>query len=133
MTLVEVIGGLALLATLLVALLLARGRFTHQAALADRRLAAIGAADALLTSWHQDPASLMRGGSGTIAGNDDLFWRTHIVDSPAVNQLDAQVVRLEILDNRQQILTSVEFVADSNLAKAVNLQQTIRKRAKAKR
>lgn len=129
MTLVEVIGGLALLATLLVALLLARGRYTHQAALADRRLVAVAAADQLLTSWHQDPSTLVRGGVGTI---DGLGWRTQLVNNPGVNALDAQVVRLEILDNRQKILTSVEFVTETGSARTVNLQQPTRKRTKTK-
>jgi len=112
-----------------VALLLAKGRYTHQAALADRRLAAVAAADELLTLWHQDPSTLVRGGAGIIEG---LNWRTQLVNNPAVNALDAQVVRLEILDRRQQIITSVEFLADTGAARGVNLQQTIRKRSKTK-
>ena len=62
MTLVEVVGGLALLATLLVAALLAQGRYMRQAASADRRLQAVTAADALLTSWRLDPRSLPHSG-----------------------------------------------------------------------
>ena len=41
MTLIEVVGGMGLLATLLVAVLLAKGRYTHQAAIADRRVLAV--------------------------------------------------------------------------------------------
>src|SRR3954453_12241352 len=77
MTLVEVVGALGLLATLLVALLLARVRYTHQAALAERRLQAVAAAEALLATWHQDPRSLPRAGGGMLAGEGQRSWRAH--------------------------------------------------------
>src|SRR3954452_23578105 len=93
MTLVEVVGGLALLATLLVGVLLAQGRYTRQAAAADRRLHAIAAADALLTSWRLDPHSLPRSGTGVVAGDSQLTWRTQTVLNPSVNELEAEVVR----------------------------------------
>ena len=139
MTLVEVVGGLALLATLLVAMLLAKGRYIRQSALADRRLAAVAAADALLTAWHQDASSLARTGAGPISGDDGLSWRTRIVANPAVKELDAQVVRLEILDDRptaaaNPVLTSVEFLVDASTAKTVHLDLTraVGKRARSK-
>jgi hypothetical protein len=122
MTLVEVVGALGLLATLLVALLLARARYTHQAALAQRRLQAVAAADALLATWHQDPRSLPRAGSGAVGGEGQLSWRTQRVVSPAVNDMGAAVVRLEILDDRVEavnsVIASVEFVVDQELAAA---------------
>jgi hypothetical protein len=121
MTLVEVVGALGLLATLLVALLLARARYTHQAALAQRRLQAVAGADALLAAWHQDPRSLPRAGSGMLAGEWQFSWRTQRVASAAVNDMGAAVVRLEILDDRAEaaanpVITSVEFVVDQETA-----------------
>jgi len=120
MTLVEVVGALGLLATLLVALLLARVRYTHQAALAERRLQAVAAAEALLATWHQDPRSLPRAGSGAVPGERQFSWRTQSVPSPAVNELGAATVRLEILDDRPEapanpVITSVEFVVDQEI------------------
>ena len=67
MTLIEVVGGLALLGTLLVAVLLAKAKYTRQAATADRKLQAVAAADELLTAWRQDPNALPRDGSGPVA------------------------------------------------------------------
>jgi hypothetical protein len=124
MTLVEVIGGLALLATLLVAMLLAKGRYTRQAATADRRLQAVAAADALLTGWHQDATSLSGARAGVVPGDAGLAWRTLVVPNAAINALDARVVRLEIVDNRPHaalnpVLTSVEFVIDADAPHAV--------------
>src|SRR5687767_11024896 len=79
MTLVEVVGALALLGVLLVGTLLAKARSTRQAALADRRLEAVAAADALLTAWRRDPQSLARSGGGRVSGEADLSWRTRTV------------------------------------------------------
>jgi hypothetical protein len=121
MTLVEVVGGLGLLATLLVALLLAKARYTRQAAAADRRLQAVAAADALLAGWHQDPRSLVRAGGGAVAGGGEFSWRTQRVDNAAVSEMGAAVVRLEILDERPEavaadrVITSVEFVVDQEV------------------
>lgn len=116
MTLVEVVGGLALLATLLVGILLARGRFAHQMRSADRRLAAVAAADRILTAWHQDPRAFPRSGAGSVAGDAQMSWRTQVVPNAPLNDLGAQVVRLDIFDERPQgaagsdLLTSVETV-----------------------
>ena len=124
MTLVEVVGGLGLLATLLVALLLAKARYTHQAAAADRRLQAVAAADALLAGWHQEPRSLVRAGSGVVVGGGEFSWRTEGVVNGSVAELGAAVVRLEILDERSEaaadrVITSVEFVVDREKPVAV--------------
>jgi hypothetical protein len=120
MTLVEVVGALGLLATLLVALLLARVRYTHQAALAERRLQAVAAAEALLATWHQDPRSLPRAGGGAVAGERQFLWRTQSALNGPVNELGAAVVRLEILDDRPEapatpVITSVEFIVDQEM------------------
>src|SRR4051812_8008804 len=79
MTLIEVVGGLALLGTLLVGVLLAKAKFTRQAATADRKLQAVSAADELLVAWRQDPLALPRDGVGTVpggGGDRQLSWRT---------------------------------------------------------
>src|SRR4051812_22873145 len=100
MTLVEVVAALAMLGTLLVAVLLARAAYVRQAAAADRRLQAIAAADALLAAWHRDPASLPRGGSGVVAGDGQFSWRTRAVANPDAAALGAETLRLEVLDDR---------------------------------
>src|SRR4051794_8506660 len=79
MTLVEVVAALALLGTLLAAVLVVRVRYARQSAAAERRLQAVAAADALLSAWHRDPRSLPRFGSGQVAGDAQLAWRTAVV------------------------------------------------------
>jgi hypothetical protein len=114
MTLIEVVGGLALLGTLLVAVLLAKAKFTRQAATADRKLQAVAAADELLTAWRQDAHALPRDGSGPIAGDRQLSWRTRSVANADVAALGAQTVRLEVLDDRVAgaVLAAVEIVVE---------------------
>jgi type II secretory pathway pseudopilin PulG len=123
MTLVEVVGALALLGTLLVATLLAKARYTRQAASADRRLQAVAAADEMLTGWRRDPQSLDRSGAGRVPGDVELSWRTQVVPDPVTKELGATVVRLEIFEDRaaaaaSPLVTSVEFLVDPEPAPA---------------
>ena len=117
MTLVEVVAGLALLGSVLVAMLLARAGYMRQAARANRRLEAVAAADALLAAWHRDPAILHPGSGGTVAGEGQLAWRTRLVPSAEADSLGARVVRLEMLDERSAtspppVLATVEFLVE---------------------
>jgi hypothetical protein len=84
----------------LVAMLLARAGYMRQTARANRRLEAVAAADALLTAWHRDPATLHPGSGGPVAGDGQLAWRTRLVASAEAESLGARVVRLEVLDER---------------------------------
>ena len=113
MTLVEVVAGLALLGSLLVGLLLAKARYTRQSAIADRRLQAIAAADSILSTWHRDPKTLARSGSGTVSDDASLLWRSYVLANPPAEDLGGQVVRLEIIDSRNaQMLVGVDYVAE---------------------
>jgi type II secretory pathway pseudopilin PulG len=114
MTLIEVVGGLALLGTLLVAVLLAKAKFTRQVATADRKLQAVAAADELLTAWRQDANALPRDGAGPVAGDRQFSWRTRTVANPEIAALGAQTVRLEVLDDRAAgaVLATVEVVVE---------------------
>jgi hypothetical protein len=115
MTLLEVVAGLALLASLLAALVMAKARYARQAAAADRRVEAVAAADALLAGWHQDPRSLPRdfSGSGAVPGDRRLAWQMRPVANAGVEELGGRVVRLEVLDERlapPPVLVAVETV-----------------------
>lgn len=109
-TLIEVLGGLALLGALLVAILYAQTRYTRQAATADRRLRAVAAADALLVQWWREPERFPASSSGEIAEDDRFTWRTRRVHSDGLQNLDAQVVRLEIYDQQHTSLVVVDVV-----------------------
>ncbi|MCC7409230.1 MAG: prepilin-type N-terminal cleavage/methylation domain-containing protein [Phycisphaeraceae bacterium] len=126
LTLVEVLGSLVLVATLLAGVLAAQANATRQAATANRRLEAADAADELLTRWWRtvgsktssipqtqpshtestapmtpaDPASSFPIESTGKLEQQALRWRTHVIEHPDVEAIGGQVVRLEILDER---------------------------------
>jgi type II secretory pathway pseudopilin PulG len=100
-TLIELLVGLVVLGVLLVAVSTARARFLRQWGDAERRLAAVHAADALLAKWMQGPpAAIPLSGAGTLEGVADHRWRTHIVRDSTAASVGAIVLRLEIVDRR---------------------------------
>jgi len=98
MTLVEVLAGLALLGTLLVAILLAKGRATLQQVRAERRLAAAAAADRLLTLWWKDLDRFPRHGQGYVDGRDGFTWRTRVLTYRSIKPVTVQVVRVDLFE-----------------------------------
>ena len=114
MTLVEVVAGLALLGSVLVALLLARAAYLRQWARADRQLQAVAAADELLTVWHRSrhrcnpkasglfPATTSwHGGPGLFLGRSRRAGRT----GRALGSFGRALVA-----NASPVLATVDFV-----------------------
>src|SRR4051794_41700165 len=78
-TLIEVVAGLVILATVLASVTIARGRMLRQWAEADRKLAATRAADAMIAQWVADSDLAAPVASrGAVAGVEDCAWRTQI-------------------------------------------------------
>lgn len=111
-TLIEVLGGLTLLATLVVALVAIEARYTRQWAESGRRLDAVKAADALLTDWWKRLDDFPRDESGDVPGTAHLRWRTIVVDKEVIPELACQKVRLEIVDRNvaDRALVAVELL-----------------------
>ena len=99
MTLVEVTLALVILATLLVYMTMARARYLHQSALAERKLRAVAAADGLLAQWWSDPDQLPTDATGAIPTDPQLTWRTTTNQSDDAKTLGTRVVCLEVVDN----------------------------------
>jgi type II secretory pathway pseudopilin PulG len=98
-TLIEILAGVVILGTLLVSVAIARGRFLRQTAEADRRLAAIREADALLATWMSGPPqNVPVGKDGVLDPAHNLTFRTRAIGDPDAARLGAIVVRLEVLD-----------------------------------
>jgi hypothetical protein len=74
----------------------ARDHVARQQVRADRRLAAVAAADALLADWLRDPATFPRAGTGPVPGHPDLAWTTRLMPNPTAEALGGQAVRLEV-------------------------------------
>ena len=82
LTLIEVVAALALMATLLVAVLTIRSGLTRRRASADRRLRAVAAADGLLTTWWADPTTFPVDRSGPVPADPALGWSTRVLPNP---------------------------------------------------
>src|SRR5687768_12235907 len=98
MTLIEVVAGLALMATLLVALLQAKVGHARQTNVAERKLAAVAIADRLLSEWWRAPEKFPIETTGRVRSDPRFAWRTALVPNPTTERLDMDVVRLEIID-----------------------------------
>ncbi len=111
-TLIEVLAGLVILSTLLVALAIARGRFLRQWAQADHRIAAAHAADHLLETWLSgSPQAVPISAFGTTDDGKNDVWSTQVLSSPAAESVGAIIVRLKVLDpSVNQTLSSIDFV-----------------------
>lgn len=115
LTLVEVMASIALLGTLLVGIVMAKSRHTHQWSKAQRKLQAVQAADSMLSSWWADARSIPREGEGQIQATQPLRWTTRVIASPHARALRTQVVRLEIFDSEltagdPQAIASVDLL-----------------------
>lgn len=113
MTLIEVVVGLALLGSLLVSLLLAKVRLSHQRIEAENRLMAIRAADDLLSEWSAQGTRIPRQSTGRAGPGDQFRWSTHVIRNQRVQDMSLQVVRLELTDDEatnHRALASVELL-----------------------
>jgi len=101
LTLIEVVAGLALMATVLVGILEAGGRHVRQIKRARRQLAAATEADRLLTGMIGNFEQLPDNNAGTECG-DGLMWRTRLMENREAREtMNIAIVRLEIFDPRQ--------------------------------
>ena len=108
-SLLEVLAALAILATLLAGLLIAKGRATRQEELAQRRLRGIAAANALMEQWWQTGGLPATGTSGMVPGDPELVWSTHVT-AKAGNSVSFDSVRLEVTGgNDRQVLAHVDW------------------------
>lgn len=96
LTLIEVVAALAILGTLLVGVVLAKSRHTHQRARAEVVSQATHAADVMLEQWWQSGRGVPAESQGVLESSGVLTWRTRVLSDPLPNKVAVQVVRLEI-------------------------------------
>jgi len=106
-TLVEVLGALVLLGVLVASMMSARTLYHRQSVAAQRKQAAVTAADKLLTSWWGDLEKFPTGSQGGVPGDSQLRWRTSIISQPQLEPLRVKVVRLEILSPINAVVPAV--------------------------
>lgn len=113
-TLIEVVVGLALMASVLVASLLAFSAHSRQRALASAKRQAVITADQLLQQLSVRRGGIPPTGRGLVAGRVDWFWRTDLVGTTAPAGIPMRVIRFQIVrqngDGSSTSLASVEVV-----------------------
>ena len=111
-TLVEVVAGLVLAATLLVAMITAFRVHRRQMVRAVRDRAALLEAESLLASWHG--SEIPRQASGwLVSGNQRWFWKTRPIQRYALGEgLFVESVRFEMFDTdrRGRSVVTVELL-----------------------
>ncbi len=110
-TLVEALAGTVLLGTILVSILIARGRLRIQASLAEDRIAACAVMDELLNSWWPDGRELQADTTGEVPGKTGWRWKTETMHRPGLEQLAAKVVAVELFSpNKKSPAARVELL-----------------------
>ena len=116
-TLLEVLLGLAILATLLASVIVARGRFIRQWADADRRLRMIDAADRLMGQLSNDSPEQLDHASGSIPELADCQWQTHLLNDASAAAIGAYKFQLQMVDTRNSFApVRVEFLIHNRRA-----------------
>ena len=117
-TLVEVVVGLTLMASVLVGSLISFSAHQRQLRSAESKLAAVSIADDLLSRLSGSRGGVPRAARGTIAGRPGWYWQTRIVGVAAPAGIPLQVIRLEVIeiraDRTARLLTHVDVVESSS-------------------
>lgn len=97
MTLVEVVAGMTLLASLATGMLLAYGAHQKQLRRAEQRIDAIDVADKLLARWYSGNETLPRNRRGRVfAEQEPWIWKTQTIEVAAVGSMPVERIRVEI-------------------------------------
>ncbi len=113
-TLVEVLVGVTLMATMLVGSLLAFAAHRKQQRFADQKLRAVALADSLLDQLSHRPGGIPSTGRGPVASSPGWYWQTSPVRAIAPSRIPLTVIRFEIVgrspDGSAKSLVNVELV-----------------------
>jgi len=98
-----------ILGTLLVSITIARGRFVRQRALAEQKLAAASAVDALVSKWMAgDTAAIPLPAAGSLDGIPNHTWHTRTLENKP--DLNASIIRLEVSNPSNQIVLTLDLL-----------------------
>lgn len=115
MTLIEVVAGLALMGTLVAAMLTAKSRFNGQYQHAQRVLASVDALDKLLAEQWPALSMIEQPEHGVFESPKNMVWRAYVVDSQAAADWHCRVIRVEVRDrlngSANETLASIDLWA----------------------
>src|SRR5215204_1556207 len=123
-TLIEALAGLVVLGTLLVSITIARGRFVRQRALAEQKIAASTAVDALVSKWMAANGSAIPiSAAGGLDGLPRHTWRTRVIENKP--DLHASIVRLQVTNESNATVLTLDLLRhdDRRALKTVEARQ----------
>jgi prepilin-type N-terminal cleavage/methylation domain-containing protein len=114
-TLIEVVVGLVLMATLIAASMTTLASHKHSLLVAKQTLEANGVADRLLTNWYDLRQSVPVPAQGFVDADAQWRWQTQSIGSTSVCGIPVQIIRLDVLGrigsrNELRILCSIEVM-----------------------
>jgi len=90
------------LGTLLVSITIARGRFVRQRALAEQKIAAAAAVDAMVSKWMAGSGSAIPlSDGGRLDGLPNHTWQTRVIENKS--DLAASIIRLEVTSQSSNV------------------------------
>ncbi|MGB0759794.1 MAG: type II secretion system protein [Rubripirellula sp.] len=99
-TLVEVVIGLSLMATVIVSSLLAFSKHQKQIRLAQAKIAAVQIADDLLNRMSASRTGIPAAASGSIPDHPNWFWRTRVTAETLRSPIPMQIINLQIIEGK---------------------------------
>lgn len=117
-TLVEVVVGLTLLATVIVSSLLAYSKHQKQVRLARSKIAAVQIADDLLNRMSASRTGIPPAASGTIPEHPTWSWRTSVTAETLRDPIPMQIIELQIIERENA--ATLNLLASTSVVKAVD-------------
>ena len=111
LTLVEVIAGLALMASLLSTMVVAYSAHLRQHRNAQRKVLAVELLDRKLEEWRRTSQPIPVPAEGDFLDKPEFHWRSELVPNSTLHQFFGEVVRIEVREKQapQRTLCSLEL------------------------
>ena len=120
-TLIEVVVGTVLLATLVVSVLVAIGSHQRKIRHVRQKSLAIELADQMMSRWHQSTEGVPLSGRGSLSPDGSLAWQTRVIKSRQLCGVPVYVVRLDLFGlvrverqpEQPNVLCSIDLVVQA--------------------
>ncbi len=101
-TLIEVLVGMFLLATLAVVALQGFRAHKLQLKFAEQRIVAVAELDRMLSIWSSQPAGIPMIGAGAVAPDRPWAWKSSVIEQRVVFGQPLNIVRIEVYEGIDQ-------------------------------
>ena len=116
-TLIEVVVGLTLMATVVAASLLAFSAHQKQIRQARSKIAAVQVADDLLNRMSANRTGIPSSATGTIIDHPSWTWRTSVTAETIRAEIPLRIIQLEIFE--RQADSNLNLLASTSVVKAI--------------